>query len=157
MTWEFNPHEDFVPYYDKLRGKWAVSIQYLNVWFFRTEELAQQAIPLLQDYQQKVLRWVEEQNQRYYKRMAAKEGYMKRDLLASKRKAPKVIEKLCGQLSASQKIRLNLMLDNGFTDEEIMEVIPISKRAVALKRWHRYKEEKNGKNQGTTARNVGRD
>lgn len=151
MVWQYNPHEDFVPYYDKLRGRWAVSIQYLDVWYFRTKELAEGAIPILKAYRKKVLRWVEERNQLYYKYLAQKEGLMKRDLLSAKSREQKVEEKLCGQLSKSQQLRIESMLDNGFTDEEIMEVFPISKRAIALKRWHRYKGGENGRTERTTA------
>lgn len=154
MVWEYNPHEDFVPYYDKLRGRWAVSIQYLDVWYFKTEEEAEQAVPMLQTYQKNVLNWVEEQNKLYYKYLAKKDGLMKRDLKDAKQREPKAEEKLCSQLSKSQQKRLESMLDNGFTDEEIMEVFPINKRAVALKRWHRYKGEKNGYTKGTITRDA---
>ena len=75
MVWEYNQHEDFVPYYDKLRGKWAVSIQYLNVWYFSTQEKAILALPKLMEYREKVLTWVEERNQQYYKRLAEEEEY----------------------------------------------------------------------------------
>lgn len=151
MVWTYNPHEDFVPYYDKLRGRWAVSIQYLDVWYFKTKELAEGAIPILKDYREKVLRWVEEQNRKYYKAVAEREGLMRRELSSAKKKEIKVKEKLCKQLSQAQKAKLEMLLDSGYTDKEIMEIIPVSKRAVALKRWHRYKGGENGSNKGTVA------
>ena len=151
MVWQYNSNEDFVPYYDKLRGKWAVSIQYLDVWFFKTKELAEDAVPILKDYREKVLRYVEEQNKRYYKRMAEQEGLLRKELSAAKKKEEEIKELLCKQLSNVQKNKLEMLLDSGYTDEEIMEIIPISKRTVALKRWHRYKGGENGCNKGTTA------
>lgn len=157
MVWQYVPHEDFVPYYDKIRGKWAVSIQYLNVWFFKSKEQAEEAVPLLKAYREKVLRWVDEQNRRYYKAVAEKEGLMRKELYAAKKKEIKTKHKLCKQLTQMQKAKLELLLDSGYTDEEIMDIIPINKRAVALKRWHRYKGEEYGKDKGTTATDVGRD
>lgn len=154
MVWTFNPHEDFVPYYDKLRGRWAVSIQYLDVWYFRTKELAEGAIPILKAYREKVLRWVEEQNRKYYKAVAHREGLLRKELSSAKKKEVKEKEKLCKHLSQGQKAKLEMLLDSGYTDEEIMEIIPISKRAVALKRWHRYKGEKNGCTEGTITRDA---
>ena len=154
MVWEYNQHEDFVPYYDKLRGKWAVSVQYLNVWFFSTQEKAILALPKIMEYREKVLAWVEEQNRQYYKRLEEEEHYRKRDLREAKKQEEENEEKLCKELSKVEKKHLVNMLDEGYTDEEIMEIIPISKRAVALKRWHRYKGEKNENNKRTTTRNA---
>ena len=151
MVWQYNFHEDFVPYYDKMRGRWAVSIQYLDVWYFKTQELAEKAVPLLKEYRKKVLKWVEEQNKKYYKRVALKEGLLHRELSSIKKKEKETEEKLCKQLSQGQKAKLEMLLDSGYTDEEIMEIIPVSKRAVALKRWHRYKGGENGYDKGTVA------
>lgn len=148
MVWQYNPHEDFVPYYDKLAGKWAVSIQYLGIWHFKTKENAESAIPRLKTHRKSVLRWVEEENKAYYRRKAEEEGLLKKELAEYRRIAREnqiEEEKLCKQLSKAQKFHLNQLLDAGYSDEEIMELLPISKRTVALKRWHRYKVYKNEK------------
>lgn len=143
MVWSYNEHEDFVPYYDLDKHKWAVSIQYLDVWYYKTQEEAYSDIPQLKKCRLKILDWVEEQNQRYYKRQAKEQEYFKKELYRAKHKEESLETRLCSDLTNAETVRLNSMLEAGWSDERIMETLRLSKRAVAQKRYKHTQRKEN--------------
>lgn len=130
MVWTPNPNEDFVPYFDTIRNKWAISIQYLGVWYYKTEENARKAIADLMRYREKVLEDVDKQNRQYYRKLLSDTIETKRALKDYRRWTNQRTTRTIKQLSASERRELRAMVANGYNEAIIKERFDVSTATI---------------------------
>lgn len=144
MVWTPNPNEDFVPYFDKIRNKWAISIQYLGVWYYKTEENAQKAIADLMRYREKVLKEIDKQNRQYYRKLMSEANDTKRALKDYRRWSAQRTTRTIKQLSVCERKELRSMVANGYDEEQIKERFEVSTATIGqIRKNQREKQWKN--------------
>lgn len=130
--WRPNSHDDFVPY--KCLGGWCVSIQYLGVWKYPTEQEAIDGIPALKNYRRSVLRQVELANEKYFRKLEIKQ----RELAGQLRTARTIKVKRYGttHLTPVQKRALIRMIKAGADELTCKEKFDISTHVYSTLKQH---------------------
>ena len=135
--WKPNPHPDFEPY--KSGTWWCVSIQYLGVWKYRTEEEAFADIPALKNYRRSILHQIELANAKYFRKLEQAQRERERQLKNyRKQKAKHYGTK---HLTNSQKNRLIRLIQEGADELICKEQFEISTHVYAALK-ARYGEAK---------------
>lgn len=131
--WRPNPNPDFEPY--KCGEGWCVSIQYLGVWKYKTEDEAIADIPALKNYRRTVLHQIEIANAKYFKKQELAERERERVLKNYCKPKPKHYG--TNHLTTAQRNRLIRMIQEGADELQCKEKFDISSHVYAgLK--HRY-------------------
>lgn len=131
--WEYNEHPDFIPYFDSVRGKWAVSVQYLKVWYFATKEQAKESIPAIREYRREKLKQIDRLNKEFFARQAQLAKELEKALkdYRNDRYLDKPKPRLLKDMSLPEKKRLDSMIEQGYSYEKIMETFNINRRSLA--------------------------
>lgn len=136
--WRPNPNPDFEPY--RCGEGWCVSIQYLGVWKYKTEEDAIADIPMLKTYRRSVLRQVEIANAKYFRKVEQAER--EREQMLKNYCKPKVKHYGTKHLTAGEKSRLIRMIQEGADELAVKERFNISTHVYAgLKKHYGEKNE----------------
>lgn len=131
--WRPNPNPDFEPY--RCGEGWCVSIQYLGVWKYKTEEDAFADIPALKNYRIAVLRQVDIANAKYFKKQEQMERERERMLKNYRKPKPKHYG--TKHLTTAQRNRLIRMIQEGADELACKEIFDISTHVFAALK-HRY-------------------
>lgn len=130
--WRPNPNPDFEPY--KCGAGWCVSIQYLGVWKYKTEEDAVDDIPALKNYRRSVLRQIEIANAKYFNKLEQEERKRERELKDYRTSHPKRYG--TNHLTIGQRNRLISMIQDGADEEQCKEMFNISTHTYATLKHH---------------------
>lgn len=124
-------HKDFEIWYDEETQRYRFSVEYWGSYGAKTLEEIQERRNRVRSQVAKRLREIERQNQEYYKRLAAKEEKLKRELREAKSacRAESVVR--YKDLTAKERIKLLQMVCNGADELEIKKLFPVNSSTIA--------------------------